>query len=130
MENHTALNPSLHRFDGAETLDKPAVIPDGFSLSDYIEQGEFSFPLISNKYIQLVIKVESYLMRHLSECRLSTDQTIIVIDDGYQVTANVLDSEQLRWWIRSFGSSVEVLEPKHLREEISKEINKLKKMYS
>lgn len=121
---------ALHRFEEAETLDKSIVIPDGFNLSDYIDQGEFSFPLISDKYIKLVIKVEPYLMRHLSECRLSTDQIIKATDDGYQVTARVLDSEQLRWWIRSFGCSVEVLKPKFLRTEFAQEINKLKKMYS
>lgn len=120
---------ALHRFKEAEVIDKATVIPDNFTLSDYIDQGEFSFPRVSNKYINLVIKVDPYLMRHLSEFRLSLDQKIKAVEGECQVSAKVLDSEQLRWWLRSFGSAVEVLKPESLRDEFVQEISNLKLMY-
>jgi len=121
---------ALHRFEQAAIIDKTIVTPEGFTLSDYIDQGEFAYPRISNKHINLVIKVQPYLMKHLSECRLGSEQQISTIDDGYQVSAKVLDSEQLRWWLRSFGCSVEVIKPKSLRDEFIHEIEDLKQLYS
>jgi predicted DNA-binding transcriptional regulator YafY len=34
------------------------------------------------------------------------------------LTASVMDSDMLRWWLLAMGPQVEVLEPVSLREEI------------
>jgi len=41
----------------------------------------------------------------------------------------VKDTEQLRWWIRSFSTNVEVLEPLELRAEFALEARTLDEMY-
>jgi predicted DNA-binding transcriptional regulator YafY len=45
------------------------------------------------------------------------------------LNATVKDTEQLRWWIRSFGIGIEVLEPLSLREEFAQEARTLYSMY-
>lgn len=58
------------------------------------------------------------LLGYLSETALSEDQTLQEDDKGFQLTATVSDSWQLRWWIRSQGAGIVVVEPVELREEI------------
>lgn len=66
----------------------------------------------------------------LSETPLSEEQEITEIDTGvYLLRAVVKNTEQLRWWIRSFGSSVEVLEPLEMREKFVNESKALNKIY-
>jgi predicted DNA-binding transcriptional regulator YafY len=36
-----------------------------------------------------------------------------------RLQATVPDTAQLRWWLRGFGSEVEVLEPSAIREEFA-----------
>ncbi len=43
-------------------------------------------------------------------------------DDYFRLTATVDDTAQLRWWLLSFGSKVEVLEPAGRREEMENNI--------
>ncbi|WP_157705952.1 WYL domain-containing protein [Shewanella bicestrii] len=46
------------------------------------------------------------------------------IDDEWcLLTATVIDSWQLRWWIMSHAVSVEVLEPTALRENMKKQFS-------
>jgi predicted DNA-binding transcriptional regulator YafY len=41
----------------------------------------------------------------------------------------VSNTEQLHWWIHSFGSRIEVLEPLELREQFVQESQRLQAMY-
>lgn len=43
---------------------------------------------------------------HLLESPLSKDQEMIELDDEYEITATVVDTEQLNWWLRGFGDAV------------------------
>lgn len=66
----------------------------------------------------------------LTETPLEINQHISEFNDGtYILNASVKDTEQLRWWIRSFGAGIEVLEPLSLREEFAKEVRTLSYMY-
>jgi predicted DNA-binding transcriptional regulator YafY len=40
-------------------------------------------------------------------------------DDDVLVEAEVLDTQQLRWWLLSFGENVEVIHPKSLRKDFA-----------
>ncbi len=124
-EDHQVRKFALHRIVGLEVLKKNAFVPEGFSLCGYIStQHDFDLPL-SKKQIQLVALFDEHPIRHLQESLLSKDQTIEEQPDGrYKVTASVADTEQLRWWLQGYGGRVEVLEPKGLREEIAKSIQK------
>jgi hypothetical protein len=42
----------------------------------------------------------------LLESPLSTDQEAVELDDAYEITATVVDSAMLEWWLRGFGDAV------------------------
>lgn len=118
-----------HRMEGAELTDQAARDPEGFDLDDYIEQGGFAFA--DGERMRLVIRMEAFIARHLLETPLSPDQTSTELENGQvEIAATVLDSEQLRWWIKGFGFNMEVVEPQSLRDELYEEVKYLADAYS
>ena len=122
---------ALHRFQRAVLTESELSIPVGFSLDSYIAQGEFDYPVNnSSEDIHLKIKISHFMKKYLMETPLSQDQHITELDDDmYQLETNIKDTEQLRWWIRSFSTNIEVLEPLELRTEFAREARALNKMY-
>ena len=104
---------ALHRIDKAVLLDDAAVKPKGYSLKKYIEDDHgFSYPLSPEK-IQIELLFDADTAWHLTETKLSADQTVEVRKDGKMlVKATVADSDELRWWVRAYGDDVRVLKPK------------------
>jgi predicted DNA-binding transcriptional regulator YafY len=52
---------------------------------------------------------------------MAADQAVVEENDSnITLSATVADTAQLRWWLLSFGSSVEVIEPASLREEMAR----------
>ena len=41
--------------------------------------------------------------------------TVKVLGDHYEITATVIDSEQLTWWLRSFGNAVQSISKRAIR---------------
>ena len=109
----------LHRIKSVKLLEKNKQTPEGFNLDDYINSGEFSYK-VKEKPIKLKVLFDSKVALHVEETPLSKDQTEITQDDGSVViSATVLDTQELRWWLMSFGNQVEVLKPKSLRLEFA-----------
>lgn len=109
---------ALHRITNAKVLDSPSKIPDGFNLAQYVNQGALGFE--ENGLIKLVVRFTSASAEHLWETPLSLDQEIEPDTSGWvRMQATVPDTAQLRWWLRGFGSEVEVLEPTAIREEFA-----------
>ncbi|ROO23727.1 helix-turn-helix transcriptional regulator [Salinisphaera orenii] len=93
--------------------------PEGFDLDDYIgsEQG-FSYPTGEGR-IELVLEMDNDAALHLAERPLSTDQRITPAEeDRSRVSASVVDTDALTWWVLGFGSAVEVVQPKELRQRV------------
>ena len=67
----------------------------------------------------------------LEETRLSENQAISPIDDsGFrEITADITNTWQLRWWILGECDRIEVLEPEELRQEIINSLLKCQKQY-
>lgn len=110
---------ALHRMSKASLLEDPAAKPKDFDFERYVhEMRGFDFP--TGKKIRLELDVEPWLARHLSESRLSADQTIKPLTGGKRsrVSATVMESQQLEWWLRSLGSHVTVVSPTALRNRI------------
>jgi len=120
----------LHRIKSAKILEKKKHLPKGFNLDEYIESGEFSYK-ITSKPIKLKVLFESTAALHVQETPLSKDQKEKVQDDGsVLVSATVLDTQELRWWLMSFGAQVKVVQPKGLRLEFKTIAKRLVKQYS
>jgi predicted DNA-binding transcriptional regulator YafY len=122
---------ALHRFKNAELSERDVWMPNGFNLDDYIAQGEFDYPIDDDaQSIKLKLKINVFIKKLLCETPLSINQKITEVDQKmFLLEATVKNTEQLRWWIRSFGDAIEVCEPTTLREEFALQIKKLSKIY-
>jgi predicted DNA-binding transcriptional regulator YafY len=103
-------NLALHRIQMAVNTQLTFTRPPEFDLTAYDDQGRFA--LSTGKTIQLNIWVSKALGLLLSETPLSVDQTMTPMiepepwqgeaaRDGYRIKATVLDSANLRWWMKS-----------------------------
>ena len=51
-------------------------------------------------------RIEKAAGLHVVECPLSADQKVVELEDAYEITATVVDSDMLDWWLRGFGGSM------------------------
>lgn len=107
---------ALHRIHEATLTQEPVRRSEGFALDAYIHQGALQFG--GERTIRLKARVSDELRRILAETPLSEDQVL----KGHTLSASVLETWQLTWWILSQGAGIEVLEPKALREQIAGKI--------
>ena len=120
----------LHRMSAPKVLDTPCRRPPGFDLHAYVKQEQvFAYP-VSKGRIQLKALFSAGSAVHLSERLLSQDQSLTPQKDRrVLLQATVLDTLELRWWLRAFGDKVEVLAPRALREEFKAIAQRTAKMY-
>lgn len=120
----------LHRFKDASANGEALVEPENFSIDEYLEDQSLSL-LRSKKDLKIEVLFEALAGFHLTETPLSQDQKSIETEGGkIRITASVADTEQLRWWLFSFGENVEVLKPKSLRDEFKKRSGSLNRLYN
>jgi predicted DNA-binding transcriptional regulator YafY len=119
----------LHRIRSAELLDEPQRSPPGFNLDQAIADGLFGMGG-SNESIRLVARFYKPVAMHLLDTPLAEDQVMEEVDDHHlQLTATVPHTAQLQWWLQSFASEVEVIEPTELREVMAKHVDWLVRKY-
>ncbi len=95
---------ALHRMISAQASTLDFERPADFNLENYDNDGRFGFG--EGKQTQLSFKISHKTGVHLLETPLSTDQQVEKLDTHYHITATVVDTEQLTWWLRGFGSDV------------------------
>ena len=110
FENECSL--ALHRIAKAEVTAATFERPRDFDLQRYDDAGRFGFG--EGQRIKLVIQLAMAAGAHLLETPLSTDQRVVEKADGYLISATVVKSEQLKWWLRGFGDELTVIRPKNL----------------
>jgi len=85
---------------------------------------------VNDKKIKITLKFSKMAGSHLSETPLSSKQKFTMTKDGFiKIEDTVTDDMELRFWIRAFGDSVEVLKPKKLRDEFKQISQRMKKLY-
>lgn len=121
---------ALHRFTSASINNEKAIHkPKQFKLDRYIEDGYFDYLIGSDIRVELLFDQSAAL--HLTETPLSNDQALSSTSDGRtRLKATTQNTDRLRWWIRGFGSHIEVVKPIHLRKEFIKEANQLCALYN
>ena len=98
-------NLALHRIAAAEVSTLTFERPKTFDLKRYDDDGRFGFG--EGEKVRLVFRIERSAGLHLMESPLSTDQKVIERKDGQlEITATVVDSAMLEWWLRGFGETV------------------------
>ncbi len=86
--------------------------PRSFDLKNYDDDGRFGFG--EGRRIRLTFRIRKGEGRHLLESPLSLDQEVTEHSDAFEISATVVESLQLTWWLRGFGEAVEVLRPRGL----------------
>ena len=97
-------NLALHRMESADVSTLTFNRPKDFSLAKYDLDGHFGFG--DGKLIKLVFLIEKASGAHLLEMRLSEDQKVKEVGNDYEISATVVDTAVLDWWLAGFGNRV------------------------
>jgi predicted DNA-binding transcriptional regulator YafY len=94
-------NLALHRILSANASSSTFKRPLEFDLKRYDDEGRFGFG--KGELIKLSFWIEKDYGFHLLESPLSEDQQVREGRRHYQISATVVDSAMLDWWLRGFG---------------------------
>lgn len=78
--------------------------PKEFDLKKYDDDGRFGYG--NGERIRVQFRIDKEAGLHLLESQLAADQEVKELADEYEVSATVVDSAMLDWWLRGFGDSV------------------------
>ena len=95
---------ALHRFVSAQASTLTFERPKDFDFKNFDDAGRFGYG--DGKKIRLSFQIEKGAGLHVVECPLSLDQQVVEVDFGFAITATVVDSAMLNWWLRGFGDAV------------------------
>jgi predicted DNA-binding transcriptional regulator YafY len=96
---------ALHRILTAKISTLVFDRPKEFDLKKFDDDGRFGFG--EGELIQLTIRIKKSAGLHLLESPLSKDQQVVERKDGQlEISATVVDSAMLDWWLRGFGNDV------------------------
>ena len=96
---------ALHRILSAEMSTMTFERPKDFDLKKYDDDGRFGFG--EGERVKLSFHIKRGAGLHLLETPLSSDQEVTELDDDeLKITATVVDSDMLEWWLRGFGDAV------------------------
>lgn len=118
---------ALHRFQSAGRTYESAKRPKGFKLAQYVDDGALQFG--NGKVLKLVARIDDRLAKNLTETPLSANQKLRSIGGGFELSASVVDSWQLQWWILSQGSAITVVVPVALKERVRQALGAALKNY-
>ena len=119
----------LHRFTKADSLDEDSCMPDDYNLDKFITSNRFSY-LLSKKILKLDLLLEKDASYYLKELPINDSQKITQRKDGrVRIRASVADTKELRSFLLSFDSSLEVLGPARLRREFEEMTSSMRNLY-
>lgn len=95
---------ALHRFISARASTLTFERPKDFDLKKFDDAGRFGYG--DGTKTRLSFRITKGAGLHVVECPLSLDQQVVELDDAYEITATVVDSAMLDWWLRGFGDAV------------------------
>lgn len=99
---------ALHRIVSANVSTLGFERPPDFDLAKYDDEGRFGFG--KGEFIRLRFQIKKSAGRHLLESPLSLDQEVIDLGEELAVSATVVDSAQLNWWLQSFDTRIHSIE--------------------
>lgn len=120
---------ALHRIQAATMLDAKTNVPVGFAIDEVIDSGAFGFG--SGGMIALEAIFYNGAGDHLYETPIALEQALTELENGaVKLVATLPNTPQLSWWILGLGDSVEVIQPKSLRDQIAATIANMQARYS
>lgn len=94
---------ALHRIQSARVSTLQFKRPKSFNLKRFDDEGRFGFG--EGKHVRLTFRITKPEGDHLLETPLSLDQSVKEFDDFYEISATVVDSAMLSWWLNGFGEA-------------------------
>lgn len=121
---------AMQRISAAQQTEKPAERPADFKLQPYLTSGALQF-VSEPASFTLSARVDTTLANLLAEAPLGTQMRLerTAEPDWWQLTTNISDSWNLRLWLQSQGSRVEVLSPLWLRQQVQAELQRTLALY-
>lgn len=99
---------ALHRILSAEASAFIFERPKEFDLQKYDDDGRFGFG--DGERVKLTFCIDRAAGLHLLESPLSKDQQVVELENGQlEITATVVDSAMLEWWLRGFGEAITMI---------------------
>lgn len=95
---------AMHRILSARASTFTFERPKDFNLEQYDNDGRFAYG--NGELVSLSFRIEKEAGLHLLESPLSADQQVVELDDDYEISATVVDSAMLEWWLRGFGDAI------------------------
>lgn len=95
---------AVHRIVSAASSGLSFQRPADFDLKRYDDDGRFG--LGDGKRIRLTFRIDKNVGVHLLESPLSLDQEVVEIADQFEISATVVDTEQLEWWLLGLGKKI------------------------
>lgn len=95
---------ALHRVLSARVTTLSFDRPKDFDLKRFDDEGRFGFG--DGRKVKLTFRIGKEEGAHLLETPLSSDQQVKELKYAYQISATVVDSAMLEWWLKGFGTAV------------------------
>ncbi|MBM6891365.1 WYL domain-containing protein [Bacteroides caecigallinarum] len=120
----------IDRIQGC-TIKNDIVYREKDSKIDYLRLFDDRIGVGTGKYIELSVRVCQARYRYLQYKPLHSSQELEKCDEKgwYVLNYKILDNEELRQKLLSYGSELEVLEPQYLRGIMTKRLKKSLKQY-
>ena len=118
---------ALDRIKHLEPTDESFVVPEDFDVDEFMQA---SFGVFQGESVSVKIWFSSDVAGYIRERIWHESQRIHPQDDGSIIfEAEVAGTDEIKYWIMSWGSKAVVLSPDSLREEIQVEAAMLLKNY-
>lgn len=131
MKRRGHLDNEPHAIKSTRQIAMPRIIPTAPPGTTEREILEVLRDRGSGMQINLVARFAPAIGKQLLETRLSVDQASTTLNDGrIEIRARVPDSGRLRWWLRGFGSNVEIVNPEGLRNAFRGEARAMLRCYT
>ncbi len=98
-----ALQRIIEADESTITFDRP----ENFDLKQYDDNGRFCYG--DGEKVKITFNITPNNGVYLLETPLSTDQQVIKYEKYFQITATVVDSLHLDWFINKYGDEIEVI---------------------
>lgn len=95
---------ALHRIVSAKTSTLTFERPRDFDLQRFDDEGRFGFG--DGRRIRLSFCIDKEAGLHLLESPLSVDQQVKELGGEFRISATVVETAQLEWWLRGFGDQI------------------------
>jgi predicted DNA-binding transcriptional regulator YafY len=119
----------IERIERVEIICEPYKIPPDFNPRDLLANA-WGIWYSENEPVEVVLKFHPRVARRVQETRWHRSEQVVEQPDGSIIwRAKVAEPKEMLYWIRGWGTDLEVVEPKSLRESIQSEIEKMVKLY-